>query len=116
MRKRTPFLATLKQICNEYHKRISELEATKIDIEYEVAKKDHEVRGDDNHSKNCYTNSYSLNNSRRTLFNRNIRHLIAIIFFLFVFNMSVIFRSLRTLHGVSKQYQAHREEGKGPKI
>jgi hypothetical protein len=30
----------------EYHKRISQLESTKIDIEYEVAKKDNEVRGD----------------------------------------------------------------------
>lgn len=40
------FLEKLKQICNEYHKLISQLEATKIDIEFEVAKKDHEVRGD----------------------------------------------------------------------
>lgn len=42
----------LKQICNEYHKRISNLEATKIDIEYEVAKKDHEVRDDNRYLEN----------------------------------------------------------------
>ena len=36
----------LKQICMDFHKRISQLESRKIDIEYEVAKKDHEVRGD----------------------------------------------------------------------
>lgn len=40
------FLEKLKQICQEYHKRIANLEATKIDIEFEVAKKDREVRGD----------------------------------------------------------------------
>lgn len=46
----------LKQICMEFHKRISQLESTKIDIEYEVARKDHEVRGD---IRYIYKNSWN---------------------------------------------------------
>ncbi len=64
MSKPTPFSATLKQICNEYHKRISQLEATKIDVEYEVAKKEYEVRGDNNHLRNVVRICICWNNSR----------------------------------------------------
>ncbi|XP_072153590.1 troponin I isoform X12 [Bemisia tabaci] len=34
---------TLRKICTEYHNRISELESTKLDIEYLVARKDLEI-------------------------------------------------------------------------
>ncbi|XP_065226304.1 troponin I-like isoform X6 [Planococcus citri] len=33
----------LKQICQEYHKRISQLEASKLDVEFEVQKKEFEI-------------------------------------------------------------------------
>ena len=39
----TASLATLKKICTDYHKRIEELERSKLDVEYEVDRKDLEV-------------------------------------------------------------------------
>lgn len=40
------FVASIKHICKEYHKRICTLEGEKIDYEYEVARKALEARID----------------------------------------------------------------------
>lgn len=40
----TASIAALKKICEDYHKRIDALERRKIDIEFEVERRDLEVR------------------------------------------------------------------------
>lgn len=40
----TAVVVTLKSFCHQFHKRIAGLEAEKFDLEYEVARKDYEVK------------------------------------------------------------------------
>lgn len=40
----TKSLASLKNVCQDYHSLISRLESEKIDYEYEVARKNYEAR------------------------------------------------------------------------